>query len=108
MAGAYFDEMPKRGISFHIKVLVVMLVMVGIFACIPAAEPKVYISPVEFAVMMVLTKLPLLLDAIVCNAYIERCREKGIAAKNVKRMSETFRNKTGCMAFMCDNFMFTF
>lgn len=90
MAGAYFDEMPKRGISFHIKVLAVMLVMVGIFACIPAAEPKVYISPVEFAVMMVLTKLPLLLDAIVCNAYIERCREKGIAAKNVKRVSNIF------------------
>ena len=40
--------------------------------------------------MMVLTELPLLLDAIVCNAYIERCRENGIAAKNVKRVSNIF------------------
>lgn len=90
ITNAYFDEMPKRGIGFHAKMLAVMVVMAGILAVIPPVEPMIFISPTDFGLIMVWIKLVSVIDAMVCNAYVKRCREKGTAAKNVKRVSNIF------------------
>lgn len=108
MIRAYFSELPKCEIGFHVKVLIAMIATAFIFmVAFPEAESGKGSNPlVLFAFEIAVVKFTYIADILICNAYVKRCREKGRPAHNVKRLSNISISVVGIVLIVVVNLIF--